>query len=88
MNKYYRVKKDTFMWEEGAILKNGTFGTNGGYTAVEDIWETVKLNGEYISATIIENNPEWFERVYTDNIEKMIFKTKDQLKEAFKSFRD
>jgi hypothetical protein len=85
---YFRVKKDNFMWEEGAILeKNGTIGTSGGYEAVEDIWEVVPLKGEYISSNIIENSPEWFERVYPDNLDKLIFKTKDELKKLFGNFK-
>lgn len=82
--KYYRVIKDTFLWEVGAILRQMDCGT--GYKPIEDIWNKTKDQREYITNNLIENNPEWFERVYTDNVEKMVFKTKEQLKEAFNSF--
>jgi hypothetical protein len=83
MAKYYRVKKDTFMWKEGAILQNSY---NGGYVAIEDIWNKVELNNEYISAPIIENegNSEFFERVYPDTLCGSIFRTADQLREVYK----
>lgn len=85
--KYYRVIKDTFMWETGAILKlDPCLGNNGGYVGIEDIWNKHNDMKEYISAHIVEQSPEWFERVYTDNVEKMVYKTKEQLKEAFNSF--
>ena len=86
MTKYYRVKKDTFLWEEGAIISNTN--TSGGYSPVEDIWNKTKDQNEYITSKIIEDdiNSDFFERVYADNLEKMIFKTKDQLKDAFKNF--
>jgi len=83
--KYYRVKKDTFLWEEGAVLKSD----GNGYRPMEDIWDTTPFNGsEYISDKIVENNPDWFERVYTDNLEKMVFKTKEQLKEVYNKFKE
>lgn len=83
--KYYRVIKDTFMWEIGAILGENAHGSSG-YVGIEDIWDKHKNMDEYISKHIVENSPEFFERVYTDNVEKMVFKTKEQLKEAFNSF--
>jgi hypothetical protein len=86
--KFYRVKKDTFLWKEGAILKLNNDAT--GYIAVEDIWDAVScINREYISARIIEHpgNSEFFERVYPDSIKGKLFRTKDKLismyKEAF-----
>ena len=81
--KYYRVTKDNPLWEVGAILKDSE---GNGYVGVEDIWDKHKSMSEYLSCNIIENSPEFFERVYTDNLEKMIFKTKEQLKESFKNF--
>ena len=84
--KYYKVIKDTFMWEVGAILGEGARGNSSGYVGIEDIWDKHKNMTEYISKSIIENSPEFFERVYTDNVEKMVFKTKEQLKAVFNSF--
>lgn len=61
--KYYRVKKDTFMWLEGAILESDN---DGGYKPISDLWDAVDLKTEYITAHIIENpdSSDWFERVH------------------------
>jgi hypothetical protein len=87
MNKFYRVKKDTFLWKEGAILKNMVPVTKGenGYRPIEDIWDTVD-HGDYISHHIIEhpNNSEFFERVYPDTIIGNLYRTKDQLVNKYK----
>lgn len=86
MEKFYRVKKDTFLWEEGAILKReGHLASGkGGYSPIEDIWNKVHTNGEYITSPIIEGNPEWFERVYRDDLKGNIFRTADQMRDAYK----
>lgn len=79
MTKYYRVTKDNFLWKEGAILKG-----DDGYRPIEDMWDTTKYNStEYISAPIIENNPEWFERVYKNKFDKFLAKA-----EALSQFKD
>ncbi len=80
--KYYRVIKDTFMWEAGAILKfDSSQGSKGGYEAISDIWDATTLYGEYISKSIIEENPDWFERVYEINVlGKVSFATKEVAK--------
>jgi len=83
--KYYRVIKDNFLWEVGAILRENDNDPKG-YVPVEDIWNKLQNQTEYISIRIIENNPEYFERVYQDNLDKMIFKTKEQIKETFNKF--
>lgn len=83
MTKFYRVKKDTFMWEKGAILKfNSELGSKGGYEAIEDVWDSVELHGEYISVPIIEKSPEWFERVYPADGDTTYI-TKDEVKKKF-----
>jgi len=92
-DKYYRVKKDTFLWVAGAILKHHTWSSGkSGYSPIEDIWNKAsKQSDEYITAHIIEDPAcaDYFERVYPDTIGGKIFKTKDQLveryNEAFKS---
>lgn len=90
MKKYYRVKKDNFLWKEGAILKldvdlsnSNTDGTDGGYRAIDDVWDNVELNGEYISKDIIEDNTDYFERVYKSKLEDMLFDTKEAVMEAY-----
>lgn len=85
---YYRAIKDSFLWREGAILMLcGNEGTEGGYRPIEDIWDSTEYNGgEYISSRIIENQPEWFERVYPlKNDGKIMFATKEEAKEAYKN---
>lgn len=90
MSKYYRVLKDTFIWKEGAILEYSPM--LGGYTPIEDIWNTTPVNeGEYISSRIVEheNNTDTFERVYRDTLKDTVFRTAEQLKESFKkSFKN
>lgn len=86
MEKFYRVKKDTFLWAEGAILKHQSHlaSGKGGYEPIEDIWNAAGVGNEYITASIIEANPEWFERVYRDDLKGNIFRTADQMREAYK----
>lgn len=86
--KYYRVKKDTFLWKQGAILKQ----EGNGYRALEDIWDAIPVvGGEYISTRIVEHrdNAAFFERIYQDTITGRLFRTKDQLsvlyEETFKA---
>lgn len=87
MKKYYRVIKDTFIWKTGAILtiEGSPNGSANGYTAIEDIWDAVPVEKEWISPSIIEHsgNSEFFERVYPDNITGKLYKTKDQLLEMY-----
>lgn len=84
MIKFYRVKKDNFMWKEGAILSDQE---KGQYVAIEDIWnQSSELGSEYISARIIEdeNNRDYFERVYPATVKGNFYRTKDQLIEVYK----
>jgi hypothetical protein len=76
--KYFRVKKDTFLYVAGAILKfEPTLGKNGGYVPIEDIWNIGAMSNEFISAPIIEHADvsEWLERVYPDTIQGKIYRT-------------
>lgn len=88
MSKYYRVIKDNPLWKKGAILKL----ESKGYAPIEDIWDRLgKYQGdEYLSQQFIESpeNAEFFERVYEDTLVGKVFKTKDQIVEAYsKSFK-
>lgn len=92
--KYYRVKKDTFLWQAGAILEiDRENGSKGGYSPISDIWDVITdkedVDGEYISAVFVENNPEWFERVYkVDLATKTIYEVKEKAKELMtKSYK-
>ena len=86
-DKFYRVKKDTFLWDEGAILKFSTaHGDGGGYQAFDEMWEKEATGSEYISAKIIEGSPEWFERVYkVPSMTDVVFEVREKAKEIFNS---
>jgi len=81
--KYFIVKKDTPLWLKGAILK--PTDTENGYNAISDLWDAnEKINNEYLTATIIESQPEWFERVYeTSILGKAKFLTKEKAREFY-----
>lgn len=83
MSKFYRVKKDTFLWDEGAIIKS----EGNGYTPIEDIWNKTKDQTEYITDKIVEypSNTDSFERVYPDNLKGGIYRTADKLREVYKT---
>jgi len=49
---------------------------------IESVWNKVEHNNEYISSEIIENNPEWFERVYQSNVDKLMFLSVEAFKAA------
>ena len=84
MTKYYRVKRDTFLWEEGAILRENE--QRNGYIPLQDVWNKTENQSEYITKNLIENNPDWFERVYEGSIDKLTFVTKEQLKKVYTAF--
>ena len=82
MTKYYRVKKPTFIWNEGAILSDEE--VDNGYTAIEDCWDACdEVGGEYISKRIIEAQPEWFERVYPDPTTPKQFLAKEKIVQGY-----
>lgn len=82
MNKYYRVIKENPLWEIDAILKND----GDMYQPIEDIWDKFEEQEEYLSVCIIEDSPDFFERVYRSETEKMVFRTGEEMKKLFKSF--
>ncbi len=85
-DKFYRVKKDTHVLVAGAILKkDGSY-----YRAVDDIWniegslELAKAieSGWSEKEGVVENNPDWFERVYSvKSIKGMYYVAKDKMKD-------
>jgi len=87
MKKYYRVKQDTFLWEEGAILSH-TEGSNG-YEPIDDVWKKHEDSSEYISSAIVEKSPDWFERVYAVNLAtRTVYKLREEAKELLaKSYK-
>jgi hypothetical protein len=81
MTAYYRVIKDNFLWEVGAIIQ---YNGNGAYSPIEDIWDMVKDQNECIIDDIVENMPEYFERVYQDSLKGNLYRTADQMKKMYK----
>jgi hypothetical protein len=81
--RYFRAKKDSFLWVAGAIIKKED--DEKGYAPIDDsrVWDVTEVNnGEYITANIIENCPEWFEEVYKINmITRCIYKLKAEARE-------
>lgn len=69
MSKLYRVKKDLPQWDSGAVL---TYDNDYHYVAINDLWNTKATNTLCeqedspigIRKTIVENSPDWFERIY------------------------
>ncbi len=84
MTKFYKVKKDTFMWDEGAIISNE--GDSNEYRAITDLWNHTDLKNEYISAHIVESadNADFFERAYRVSVLKQ---AKYLTKEAAKTLQ-
>jgi len=80
--KFYRVIKDLPQWSEGAIVKLD----DGGYVTISDLWNTEATDIAEkdddticIRAKVVENSPEYFERVYEVGV---LGKTKYLAKEA------
>ena len=86
MSRYFRVKETNFMWEKGAILKRtDSRGSDGGYVAINGLWDKVPLADEYISSRIIEHpgNADMFEEIWPiGKLEKMAFGTRKQAQAA------
>ena len=88
MEKFYSVKKDTYLFTAGAILSNKENSTQ--YKATDDIWhvegnETLRkfLDGApAVAADVVENSPDWFERVYkVSSIRGMAYVVKSAMKD-------
>lgn len=85
----YRVLKDNFLWKKNAILHYHTdLGTTGGYKTDEKDYQQPKVNGEYISAPIIENSPDWFEPIEDTVWEKFVAKVEQAKKDLAKKMRE
>lgn len=61
---YYRAVKDNFIWKKGAIVQYDE--ENDDYNIISDVWDVVRKNQDTQIADKrnVENNPEWWERVY------------------------
>lgn len=85
MIKYYRIKKETLTWKEGAIISNAA--SNDMYKPIEDIWNKEAANGtEGTSSRLVEHqaNSDYFERVYKDTIGGLLFRAADQMAQVYK----
>lgn len=80
MEKFYKVIKENFLWEVGAVLKQNS--NSNGYVPVDDIYKNHEDSNEYISAKIIEASPEYFQRVYKVNlVTQVVYEVKEKAKE-------
>lgn len=85
MTKYFRVIKDNPLWSIGAIISNQRNKMQ--YYPISDVWLKVEeVNAEFLSAPIIETQPDFFERVYKSENEKMVFLTKDAMIKTYEKF--
>ena len=85
MTKYFRVIKDNPLWEVGAIISNQR--NQNWYYPINNVWLKVeKDDDEFLSAPIIETQPDFFERVYKSEWEKMVFLTKDAMIKTYEKF--
>lgn len=76
--KYFKVIKENFLWEVGCILKPN--GSDSGYAPIDDIYKKHD-GGEYITTEIVENSPDYFQRVYkVDLITSVVYKVKEEAK--------
>lgn len=77
--KFYRVKKENFLWEVWAILKEEKEDAWTWYSPIDDCFKKFD-NDEYISSIIVENSPEYFERVYEVKsfLDKIVYETKEK----------
>lgn len=77
--KYYKVVKETPAWERGAILE---CDGDGGYKAINDLWDKIENNGDYVEIKKVVEGSDFFERVYAmGKASKMLFVTKEKAQE-------
>lgn len=93
MQKFYKVIKENFLWEVGAIIENKSGDSDNckvGYEPVDVIFCKHEEHDEYISSSIVENSTDYFERVYPVSLlTKTVYKTKEQAKEMIaQNFRE
>lgn len=87
MVRYYKTLKETPLWEEGAIISNcKDSDSDYGYRPVDTIFvkDVDGLDDSwYEGAKAVENQPDWFMRVYPiGKLEKMVFGDKKQAQAA------
>lgn len=87
MAKFYKVIKDHPYWEVGAVISNedGDDEKKNDYAAINDLWvkEVKDLGNPEEYKAVVENRPEWFERVYKVTVLKQAkYLTKEAAKKA------
>ena len=81
--RYYKIIKDHPLWINGAIISNNKEDSDNYFTINEifckDIPNIPNIETWYEGKEIVENSPEFFERVYKVEDSKNIFyKTKEK----------
>lgn len=82
MAQFYKVIKDHPMWDEGAILSNEEDSDR--YYPIDEVFvkdiEGISSSW-YEGGKLIENQSEWFQKVYPiTGLKKKIFGTREQAK--------
>lgn len=87
--KYYRVIKENFLWDVGAILEfHSEYFNHGGYRAIHSMFavQEAEDEDEWITAANVEKNADFFERVYKVNLAtQVVYETKEKAKELIQS---
>ena len=88
--KYYKVIKENFLWEVGAIISNErTPEQEGDYSAIDPIFLKIEDQNDWVAHDLVEKSPDYFQRVYKVNLAtKVCYELKDEaiklLKKGFK----
>ena len=92
MEKFYKVMQDTYLFKKGAVLSNKDNSSQ--FKATHDIWNVEGndilnkfMSGEPgIASDIVENSPEWFQRVYSKkSLTGIYYVTKEKLRDLLES---
>lgn len=88
--RYYKVIKDHPYWEVGAIIKGGD-GDN--YCPTDDLFlKDIDglTTGNYVEDVVVENSPDFFERVYQVSVLKRVkyLSKADARKVTAQSYKD
>lgn len=73
MSKFYKVLQDTPLFLKGAILRKDNDNEN--YIPISDLWNTDSVEKHLDDSAVeydkvVENSPEWYQRVYEVTILK------------------
>lgn len=88
--KYYKVIKDHPLWIKDAIISNNK-ENNVNYFAIDEIFckdipNLQNVENWYESKNLVENSPDFFERVYqVNNFKNIFYETKEKALEIIKN---